>query len=50
MDIARLREMADRKEIKVTWVEGNKQVADCLTKRDAFSKRLLEVLGKNELF
>ena len=50
VDIARLREMVDRKEIKVTWVEGTKQLADCLTKRGASSQRLLEVLGRNELF
>ena len=50
MDIERLREIVDRKEIKVIWAEGNKQLADCLTKRGAHSQRLPEVLGRNELF
>ena len=50
VDIACLREMADRKEITVTWVEGNNQLADYLTKRGASSQKLLEVLGRNELF
>ena len=49
-DIVRLREMVDTKEIKVTWVEGTKQLADYLTKRGASSQRPLEVLGRNELF
>ena len=44
VDIARLRQMVERKEIDVTWVEGNRQIADSLTKRGASSQRLLEVL------
>ena len=49
VDIARLREMVEKEEIKVIWIEGNLQLADCLTKRGASSQRLMEVLEKCEL-
>ena len=49
VDIARLRQMVDREEIQVSWVEGSRQLADCLTKRGASSKKLLEVLQNCKL-
>ena len=49
VDIARLRQMVERREIDGTWVEGNRQIADCLTKKGASSLRLLEVLKSSHL-
>ena len=45
MDVARIREMLQLKEIKVKWVDNEKQLADPLTKSGASSTKLLEVLG-----
>ena len=50
VDIARLREMVDKSEITISWVDGKEQLADCLTKRGASSQRLLEVLERSQLF
>ena len=49
VDIARLREMVFRKEIKVSWVEGKRQIADALTKRGASTEKLIHVLESCEL-
>ena len=49
VDIARLREMVDEKEINVTWVKGTEQLADCLTKRGASTANLLDVLSSSKL-
>ena len=38
VDLARLREMVSKKEIKVFWIEGRAQLADSLTKRGASAK------------
>ena len=32
VDIARLREMVDKSEITISWVDEKEQLADCLTK------------------
>jgi len=50
VDVARLREMVEKGEIVVKWVEGKNQLADCLTKRGSSSHQLLEVLERSELF
>ena len=49
VDIARLREMVAKSEIKVFWVDGKLQLADCLTKRGASTIKLLEVLNTSQL-
>lgn len=50
IDIARLREMMERKEIDIVdWVENTNQLADCLTKRTASSNSLLTVLHTGKL-
>ena len=49
VDIARLREMVSKSEIKVFWVDGKLQLADCLTKRGASTFKLLEVLNTSQL-
>ena len=49
VDIARLREMVVRNEIKVFWVEGKRQIADALTKRGASTDKLIHVLESCEL-
>ena len=43
VDIAILREMVERKEMTVEWIEASKQLSDSLTKRGASSAALLEV-------
>ena len=49
VDIARLREMVAKSEIKVFWVDGKLQLADCLTKRGASTFKLLEVMNASQL-
>ena len=45
VDVARLRKIISRNEIRVSWIERErKQLADLLTKRSASTKKLLEVL------
>ena len=44
VDVARLREMIEMKEITVEWICKEKQLADPMTKEGASSARLLEVL------
>ena len=33
IDLSVLREMVERKEITINWIESEKQLANCLTKR-----------------
>ena len=48
MDIAILREMLGKGEIdKVEWIPKEQQLADCLTKKGALSKKLLQALNGN---
>ena len=49
VSIARLREMTDKGEIAVKWVEGKHQLADPLTKRGASSEALVQVLDAGKL-
>ena len=49
VDIARIREMVTKKEIVVSWVNGENQLADCLTKRGASPRKLTETLKSSLL-
>ena len=49
VDIARLREMIEKEEIDVSWVEGKYQLADSMTKGTASPNRLLDVLEYSTL-
>ena len=44
-EIALLREMINKKEItKINWIENKYQIADCLTKYEASSEKLVNTL------
>ena len=46
MDISMLREMLEKKELhSVEWVPTERQLADCLTKKGASSRKLLQTLA-----
>ena len=47
VDVARLREMIELREIHMIWVDTENQLADALTKAGASSARLVEVLEKS---
>ena len=49
VDIARLREMNDMKEVKFKWVPSGQQLADCLTKKGASTDLLRSVLATGVL-
>ena len=49
IDIAAIREMVDRKQIEVHWVDTNEQLADGLTKAGANKQKLREVLSSAQL-
>ena len=49
VDIARLRQMIDKAEIKSHWEKGQFQLADPLTKRGASNEFLLRVLNEGVL-
>ena len=45
IDISIMREMVEKKEVaKVEWVSTEKQLADCLTKKGASSRKLVQAL------
>ena len=44
VDLSRIREMVDKREVKLIWIDSKYQVADCLTKRGASSSLLFETL------
>ena len=44
LDIAQIQESVAKENIEVKWVEGNKMLADCLTKRGVNGDDLMEVL------
>ena len=46
IDIARIKEMIKNEEITVEWIEGQKQISDCLTKSGASSASLRECLNQ----
>jgi hypothetical protein len=46
IDISIMREMLEKSEVaKVEWVTTEKQLADCLTKKGASSRKLVQALG-----
>ena len=47
VDVARLREMVDKEEIIVEWVDGKHQIADALTKRGASTASIIKTLNSN---
>ena len=49
VDIARMREMTDLKEVCVKWVPSKLQLADCLTKKGASTDLLRKVLATGVL-
>ena len=49
VDTARLREMVEIGEVHVTWVPTELMLADCLTKKDASSYLLRQVLASGKL-
>ena len=49
VDMARIREMLELNEIKISWVPTENQLADPLTKQGASPAKLLEVLGGGRL-
>lgn len=48
VDIARIREMVKQEEIKVNWIKGSDQIADCLTKNGASTVKMLETLESSK--
>ena len=49
VDIARLRQMEENGEINISWVEGNNQLADCMTKAGASTEKLFDDLENSTL-
>ena len=49
VEIARLRQMVEKCEIEVNWIDGKYQLADCLTKKGASSHKLIDVLESSYL-
>ena len=45
IDVARLKEMKNKKEIDIEWIRGCDQVSDCLTKAGASSGILRDFLN-----
>ena len=45
VDVGRMREMVDKKEVELKWVFGSEQLADVLTKRGASAEKLLSALN-----
>ena len=49
VDVASIREMIDKEQVKVLWVEGQKQLSDVLTKAGASSIKLNDTLKAGKL-
>ena len=49
VDIARLRQLVEDGGISVRWVNGKRQLVDCLTKRGTSANKLLEVLETSRI-
>ena len=45
IDVARLKDMKNKKEIHIEWIKGCDQVSDCLTKAGASLKLLRDLLN-----
>ena len=50
VEIATIRELCERKQAILRWVEGKHQLSDCLTKRGASPLRLQPVLKTAQLY
>lgn len=49
IDISSIKEIIENEGVRVSWVPGKGQLANCLTKRGASSKDLMEVLCRGKL-
>ena len=49
VDIAALREMREKENVKFSWVNAGHQLADVLTKRGASKKEIMDVLTNARL-
>ena len=49
VDVAALREISDRGEAQIRWIDSKNQIADVLTKKGAAKTKLLDVLEKAHL-
>ena len=49
VDISALREMVARNEVKITWVEKEKQLSDILTKSGVNSTSILDILQSSKM-
>lgn len=49
VEMSALREMQEKEEIKIHWIEKENQIADCLTKKGASQKSLMTVLKNGKL-
>ena len=49
VDVASLRQLVEDEELSVKWVDGQRQLADCLTKRGSSPSKLIEVLETSKL-
>ena len=49
VDMSALRQLAEREEIKVTWIKSEHQLADALTKAGADKQKLVGVLSSGVL-
>mgnify|MGYP001796156622 CR=1 FL=1 len=49
LDISALREMVARNEVKITWVEKEKQLSDILTKSGVNSTSILDILQSSKM-
>lgn len=42
IEMAELRELVDKKTVKICWIPAERQIADCLTKKDASALKLIQ--------
>ena len=49
VEISAIREMCEKEEIELKWIEGRKQISNVLTKKGASSDLLLSVLQEGNL-
>ena len=49
LEISELREMSERKDINISWVEGAKQLSNILTKKGVSALLLMTVLKNGQI-
>ena len=49
VEIASLREMCEKNELQISWIEKQHELNDVLTKRGASLKSLIETIQKSKL-